>query len=265
MSLYGGTERSITVILSGETDIRKLIARRNVTITSLDSKQHIITVSVRDAVEVRLLANVANYSMPTGVTGVRSELYGKIDALVDKGEGNQHWAYSRIEKAKLEGKQNVLVAQAKLGKIYLFGEGNRVSVREDVERVTINGTHVVLSVDEEEARALDVRVTGGTCKLIRPERYEKLSDQSEQINTKSCKTLFIGDSHTEGLYTRGYLKKGMDALFGRGTAAPNWYVKGRKYLDYLNRLADYQPEKIVYLYGVNGIQTESNIDYSKQL
>ena len=32
MSLYGGTERSITVILSGETDIRKLIARRNVTI-----------------------------------------------------------------------------------------------------------------------------------------------------------------------------------------------------------------------------------------
>lgn len=265
ISLYGGPEKSITVILSGETNIRKLIVRRNVTVASLDSKQHIVTMSVRDSVEVRLLADIANYSMPTGVTGVKSELCGKVDYLSDKGEGNQHWVYARMEKARLEGKLNVLVAQAKLGRIYLYGEGNRVSIREDVERVTLNGTHVVLSVDEVEAQALEVRATGGTCKLIRPERFGSLTDQSEQIKTKSCDTLFIGDSHTEGLYTRGYLKKGMDALFGRGTAAPHWFNSGRKYLDYFNQLSNYNPEKIVYLYGVNGIQIESNIDHSKQL
>ena len=265
LTFYKNSGNNITLILSGQTKIQKLAAKRNITITSLDNKLHIQTLSVRAAVMVKLLTDVVNFSIPEQVTGAQGLLYGNIGYLRDLGEKNVYTTYAEVNKAKLEGKQNVLIVRGSLEKLYLYGEGNRVSVRTNIEEIIVNGIHNTLSVDEQEARIGTVRITGGSYKIVRPERIGKIQDQSKQPSPDDCQTLFIGDSHTERLYIGGYLEEGMDALFGRGTAAPHWFLAGRYHLNYRERLADYHPKRVIYMYGVNGIWMKTNVKYSKEL
>jgi lysophospholipase L1-like esterase len=272
--LFGSNKKKATIVVSGNTKIGTVFTKRNLTLIDSSEKRHVGTVEVKGTnTNININAVTKSVLLLRDSNGATVTVNKNCKSINDLGTENKIITYAPVNKVNITGENSSFTALENVTNTFVSGYGNRVSIKCNVfGNITSSGAKTLIVGQTENNKPIDMKgieITGGSYMLIRKEQLCAVTDSrtdaqkvSELVNKN---VLFIGDSFIERLYTRGLLKTNMAALCAYGSAPGDWYLDGQKHLDYFNELLYYNPDKIVYYYGVNAIYDANNEEYSERL